>query len=81
MNTLIKTLLIAWLFTCATVAWVMCALVGFGMLFTNINYLSWITPFIGVTFLFCITYVIIRVKNSNPMGFIKRVREIFGGQA
>ena len=75
MNVLIKTIAILWLSVCAVAVWVMCAFVGFIMLFTNIAFLSWLTPLIGASFVICIIFSIVRVKRSNPVDLIARAQE------
>lgn len=73
-NLIIKTITMIWLGLCAFVAYFGCALFGFICCFSEIPFMYNVTPFIGITCVICIIFLMIRIKRSNPVAYLESLR-------
>lgn len=71
MNQLLRIIIFTWLLVSAIAAWIGCAVVGFFFAFTKYNFITDITPFMGLTFVICIMKCAMYVlRKSDPMLYI-----------
>lgn len=82
MNEFIKIVTFIWLLFCALFVWVVVALAGLLLSFTDLSFMYDITPFIGLFSFVCIIKCAIDVLlKSNPVNYINTKMEWLLGKA